>query len=446
MKRWPDRRRAARPRRAGLAGLQQRARMIDPYCQRPGPNRAGGPLAAGVAAFRCGQLGRAIARLAPLAGASQRGCTAARYLGWAHLVLGMLYQRLRAYEPAVRHLEAARCADRSLEVSRPIVCCHLRRGRADLACVELQRLVERRPGDAEAWIGLAMLQCRLGRSGEAIGTLRRAASLLPQVAAIHLQLGTILAAEEQFDEAEQALLEAARLEPDDGRTLQQLGLCRAARGNIAGAVEALSRAAVLLPGERGIAEQLGLARRAMGDHGGRAEPTPQATPAGASRSQSELARTIGLQPELIAALLSETPGPSQGGLLQRVLEAVTRAALERPRLADLHYWLGRLCKHLGYHEAAAAETRRALRINPNYVEALIQLAGLYQHDGRCDQAIKALERAVGCGGDFADVHFALGRLYQATGRRQQARDAYERALRVNANYAAARRALAALAA
>ena len=99
---------------------------------------------------------------------------------------------------------------------------------------------------------------------------------------------------------------------------------------------------------------------------------------------------------------------------------------------------------LPYEALRAGE--RAIRINPKFVRALIELARLYRAINRCDEATSRLEQAIASGAEYADVYCLLGELYHDRGETGRAREAYRRALLLNERYEAAQQALAKLSA
>jgi len=112
--------------------------------------------------------------------------------------------------------------------------------------------------------------------------------------------------------------------------------------------------------------------------------------------------------------------------------------------ADLHHGKSQVAARLGRTDEAILHAKRALAINPKYVQARIHLGRLMA--GRDPaSAIGHLKQAA-AGGNYADVHVTLARLYEQTGQPERARGALRRALEINDNYTQAKDALSRLAA
>jgi TolB-like protein/DNA-binding winged helix-turn-helix (wHTH) protein/Tfp pilus assembly protein PilF len=102
--------------------------------------------------------------------------------------------------------------------------------------------------------------------------------------------------------------------------------------------------------------------------------------------------------------------------------------------------------HLGEHhhlsrqlDAAVAQYRKALELNPNHPNARPLLALVYEQQGLYAQAIAELERAAPFFAGTSRVRGPLGRLYGLAGRRSEARALLEELLRerAGASYVAA---------
>jgi tetratricopeptide (TPR) repeat protein len=155
--------------------------------------------------------------------------------------------------------------------------------------------------------------------------------------------------------------------------------------------------------------------------------------------------------------------------------------------ADVHHLLGVSLSLLGQSERALAEFRRALALNPRYLEALIhqglvlnelgrtaeadesfnraaqsvappstglpahvaarlanlhaELAEAYAEGGAADRAIEQYQRALELGPAFHDLRYRLARLLLETGRPLEARDALEAVLDARPNFVDAEAAL-----
>ena len=120
-----------------------------------------------------------------------------------------------------------------------------------------------------------------------------------------------------------------------------------------------------------------------------------------------------------------------------------RRSIEAFPTAEGHTFLGWSLSQLGQTEAAIAQCKKAIEVDPDYGNPYNDI-GVYLIDlGRPDEAIpwlkKAMEAKRYC--CFQYPHFNLGRILLAKGRIDDAVRAFERALAIDPDYLPARKAL-----
>jgi tetratricopeptide (TPR) repeat protein len=170
----------------------------------------------------------------------------------------------------------------------------------------------------------------------------------------------------------------------------------------------------------------------------------QSNPADDLRGIEELSRIIEIDPDFVDAFLSIPAGDLDEQVFAMLLRTLEAALERQPEHAELHYHCGRVLQRLGRNEAAIDENEKAVRIDPMFTRALIELGRLYHQTDRRDDATTRLEQAIEAGAEYADVYYLLGNLYRDKGEITLARSAYRRALDINTGYEEARQALAAL--
>ena len=117
------------------------------------------------------------------------------------------------------------------------------------------------------------------------------------------------------------------------------------------------------------------------------------------------------------------------------------------RYADVHNMLGVICHIEGKFDGALQHFKEAVTINPNYTEALLNLAVLHNDLGEYKEAKKLytdLQKRNGKGkqkdiepvlkGKLSNLHADIGDIYRSIGLYAFAIDEYEKALRLNADY------------
>jgi hypothetical protein len=90
---------------------------------------------------------------------------------------------------------------------------------------------------------------------------------------------------------------------------------------------------------------------------------------------------------------------------------------------------------MGRLDDAAAAYRRAIRIQPDYIEAINDLGNILETLGRSDEAIAAFRQAILAAPGDADLHNNLGIALREKGRFGEAVDAYSRAIALDPRHA-----------
>jgi predicted O-linked N-acetylglucosamine transferase (SPINDLY family) len=116
------------------------------------------------------------------------------------------------------------------------------------------------------------------------------------------------------------------------------------------------------------------------------------------------------------------------------LQALERATTLLPYDASMHCDRGSALVKLGKIDEAAACYRRAIAIDPGFVEALTYLGDILQQTGRHQEAVSCYERALLRRPAMPELHRALGQALQSLGRGGAAEASYRQALAWNPGY------------
>lgn len=103
-------------------------------------------------------------------------------------------------------------------------------------------------------------------------------------------------------------------------------------------------------------------------------------------------------------------------VLERAEEAYRRALELDPDHVDAQLNLGRLEHARGRLAAAERRFRRALELRPGDATAAFDLGVVYQDLGQPERAIAAYERAIRTDPGFSDAYFNLASLFESLGR------------------------------
>ena len=371
------------------------------------------------------------------------------YEGLSHRSLGIDAMQAGRFAEAEQHFRrAVTCIGRRADLVGYLCGIYVRGQRLDRCADELDWSVEQGDRSPETWRKLAQAQWQAGRKEQALGTLGKALRNLGPRGTLLMQLGLFHAAEERFDEATEHLAHAARVDCTRPEIHYYLGLAAAGAGDILQAVRSLQRAWELRPGDTALALQLAICARAAGESGHTVivRPPKQMQASDAESHIRQLAAYVRSEPDFVDAMLA-LPASKADAELMGLLACVLQAALaDHEQYADLHHRASKVMLRLNCIEPALVHARRAVEINPRYVQALLHLGRLCDRADRPDEAIAHVEQAIDNGADWPDVHCLAGELMSRNAMPSRAREHLGRALELKADYTRASQALAALAA
>jgi tetratricopeptide (TPR) repeat protein len=317
----------------------------------------------------------------------------------AHDILGKVYGDQGKHELAVEHLQAAMAADPAYSMARYDLAVALtrlaeartREGRLEEAVAAYQSALRVRVL-SQTLNNLGLLLEQLGRHEEAIARYHEALRLQPASPEVRFNLATALAGEGKIAEAEHQFAEALRLSPDPLRILMEFGRFLARQGKQAEAMAKFREAARLYPTNAEASLELGVNLTLSGQPGEAArffsaarklepdlaEKNLRAAKAHAENGQINAARRCLW---IVSWLKPEDPGAHEElGLFSLrhgwPLDAVEQFE-ETLRLrpdARSHYHLGLALTILGRTGEAAGHFEIAVKLNPDWPEALNELA------------------------------------------------------------------------
>ncbi|MFH1452368.1 MAG: tetratricopeptide repeat protein [Armatimonadota bacterium] len=103
---------------------------------------------------------------------------------------------------------------------------------------------------------------------------------------------------------------------------------------------------------------------------------------------------------------------------------------------DVHFKLACAYEAKGMAGKAISELQKAIKINPNYIEARRKLGELYNDENLTEQAIEEFKRvlSVKVKYTYADVHNNLGVAYEKAQLYELAERSYKQAIKINPRY------------
>ncbi|WP_269603969.1 tetratricopeptide repeat protein [Prochlorococcus marinus] len=119
-------------------------------------------------------------------------------------------------------------------------------------------------------------------------------------------------------------------------------------------------------------------------------------------------------------------------------ELNTRRAIKlKPDFAEAHYNLGNLLNHIGNLQEAEISQRRAIKLKPNFADAHSNLGNILRDLGKLQEAEISQRRAIEINPDFAKAHSNLGNILMDLGKLQEAEISQRKAIEINPNFAEA---------
>lgn len=419
-----------------------------PQKQSWSPFKAASLYQQGLADFESGRYADAIERLASIPERSLPGTLARFYLGQAHHRMGIAELRAGRFKSAAEHLASARRINPdSIGLSKFLVAAYVGDQRFDLAADEIERgraddgAVSEPTTIYQRAIRLAYVLAKDGQLDRAVDSLKSAIAAAPWRAELHHHLGLILAGHEQYEEARTHLARASELAPLHFDILLNYGQVLGALRLPQAAIAPLKTCQKIRSDDAHVAWMLAVACDAAGDRVAGLMSVEAPAAVRTDDGLDALGELLASQPDFVEAFLRLPDSPIDADVFAMLARTLEKALERQPDYADLHHHCSRVYERMGRTDAAIVSAVSAVRINPRYVQALIQLGRLYGETDRRDEAVDRLNDAIEAGGDYPDVHYMLGRLYQDRGEPDAALVEYRRALELNANYDLARNAM-----
>jgi tetratricopeptide (TPR) repeat protein len=138
-------------------------------------------------------------------------------------------------------------------------------GQREQAILALRRLIERSPGNADAWFNLGNFYRAERRVDDAVRAFARAAQLQSGNAAAHVNLGYALVQAGRFEEAEAAVRSSLEIFPDEPDLLVNLAQIERATQRLEDALATLDRCVGLAPQHAGYRVTRALVRLDLDD-------------------------------------------------------------------------------------------------------------------------------------------------------------------------------------
>jgi tetratricopeptide (TPR) repeat protein len=269
----------------------------------------------------------------------------------------------------------------------------LQANRTSEAEQEFKKAIAGDPRYAEAQNNLGVVYSREGQDQAAATLYQQAIDSDPKYIKAYVNLGLLLAQHGQIARGEQQLRAAIQIDPADPGAYTALGMIQGKTGRGAEAVESFRKVVALQPGSADAHLNLGIALVDQYDRAGGFKEFQQAAglapqspavhynlgrfyfeTARYEDARKELEQAVRLEPTYAPALYFLALAAKQDNDLARSTELFEKMLALQPENPDAQFLLGQNLEHQGNSSAAVAHWKLALEADPNYSQALYNLA------------------------------------------------------------------------
>lgn len=262
-----------------------------------------------------------------------------------------------------------------------------------------RRAMQLEPNSFQWAYYLGAVEADQGSCDTATSTLRLALRIDPNYVPAKLRLANCLLASADWDASEKLFAEIVKHHPGNADAYYGLGRVRATRRDLSGASEAYHKAAELFPDYGAAHYALALTYRTLG-----------------KADQAEV------QLRLYEKNKTRVP-PSDDPLMAEV------RALNHSATYQVQY--GAELETQGKLEESAAAHEKALEIDPNLVQAHINLIELYGRLGQFERAEEHYRAAIRIDPGSAESYYNYGVLLLSTEKYSQAEEAFRKTIEIN---------------
>jgi tetratricopeptide (TPR) repeat protein len=287
---------------------------------------------------------------------------------------------------------------------------------------------------------LAYVQMKLGKYRDAAAAFEAALKIRPDYFPARLNLAECLLSIGQLRESRALFEEIVRKYPDNPEAYYGLGRVESQQGDAESAARTLEKAIELFPQYGGAHYALAMVYRKLGK-GSEAQAQFAAYQANVANNPSEV-------DPLRAAVqhLNQTPlrylrqgiELEQAGDLQGAIQAHLKAIELDPDFVQAHINLIQLYARAGEYSKAEEEYRIAVRLNPHRADCYYNYGVLMFGLGKYAEAEQAFRQAIAGNPYYAQAHNNLGFLLQQQGHLQEALREFEEAVKYQPDYRLAR--------
>jgi len=313
----------------------------------------------------------------------------------AHNNLGNAYaSKGMLYEAIKEYKEVLKIAPNSPDVYNNLGNTYASKGMLDEALKEYREALRLNPYFPQAHNSLGSYCAAKGLLDEAIKEYKTALLLNPDYTEVYGNLGVMYESKGMFDEAIKEFEKALRLDPDLPEIHNNLGVVYMKKGILDEAIKEFNEVLKLEPDYPNVHNNLGNIYVSKG------------MPGEAIKEYKKVQNTSGMH----------TIPKNAGAVALKGYNDTTKI---NPELIEAHINLGDVYKAQGLIEETIMEYKEALKLDSNYVKARTHLATFYQNKRLFDEAIKEYKKVLLVDTTSAEAHNNLGNGYAVKGHNSQ---------------------------
>lgn len=316
----------------------------------------------------------------------------------------------------------------------------LGQNKADQAAGAFRNAVDINPGYMEAHIKLGLTLAYLGDFEGALASFASILEQHPDFADIYYARGIVQASSGLLHEAQASFEKALVINPTYKDAKIKLGILHCSQGEYERAAACLREAGEIDPGDENLRLAVAAADSIM------------ACSSGVKTMCEELARLFGggkpidqainqfnthlkISPDLSAVLaIIKEFSQEDTALCEMLVPVVHDYVRDQPNYPDTHNTLGSIYLKLNRLPRAEECFREALRINPDYLKARLNLFNTLHQMGHAGEAAEQGQYIIDKNIDYPDVHCAMGDILLTLGRHDEALEHLEKTIQMRPHY------------
>jgi tetratricopeptide (TPR) repeat protein len=323
---------------------------------------------------------------------------------------------------------------------------YLGTNKTDDALAAFEAAININPQYTDALIKAGLTHAQKGNASSALLHLNQVIARSPNFADVHYLIGLVHEAEQNFENAAHSFERAIEINPLYKNAKVKLAILNAKLARYQEALDLFQSAAEESSDDVGLKLAVDIIWK-------RLHKPPQDTSEiqkvldeifGDTGSISETLKSsccqIDISPhftEMISLLNAEEDSRETQHITQMLVPLYEDYVKNHPTYPDLRHGLGILYLKLKKDDAAEKSFQEAVRLNPNYLKARIDLLKILTRNGKFDEAMIHGEFVLSKGIQYPDVYLAIGESQFALKHYNEAQESADKALKIKPSFASA---------